>query len=95
MSDRRTRSLLSGEGFLRGELASLEKAEILDQFGVRVADVLGKIGDGKEATVYACAATEGEGPAFLAAKVYRARKFRAFRGGNAYAGRRTPVGDSA
>jgi RIO kinase 1 len=94
LSDRRTRSLLSGEGFLRGELAGLEKAEILDQFGDRVADVLGKIGDGKEATVYACAARGGV-PALLAAKVYRARKFRAFRGLNAYAGRRTPVGARA
>jgi RIO kinase 1 len=90
-----TRSLVSGEGFLRGQLAELEKAEILDQFGRFVRDVLGVVGDGKEATVYACAATESARAPFLAAKVYRARKFRAFRGGNAYAGKRTPLGGRA
>lgn len=95
MSHDRTRSLVSGEGFLRGELAELEKAEVLDQFGSFVTDVLGVVGDGKEATVYACAGAEGAGRPFLAAKVYRARKFRAFRGGNAYAGTRTPVGARA
>jgi RIO kinase 1 len=91
----RTRSLVSGDGFLRGQLAGLEKAEILDRFGGHVAEVLGVVGDGKEATVYACAAVEGASAPFLAAKVYRARKFRAFRGGDAYAGRRTPVGARA
>lgn len=92
MSHDRTRSLVAGEGFLRGELAELERAEVLDQFGGFVREVLGVVGDGKEATVYSCAAAEGSGPPFLAAKVYRARKFRAFRGGNAYAGTRTPLG---
>jgi RIO kinase 1 len=94
LSDQRTRSLLSGAGFVRGELGELERAEVLDQFGSRgfVRDVLGVIGDGKEATVYACAAADGASAPYLAAKVYRARKFRAFRGGNAYAGKRTPVG---
>jgi RIO kinase 1 len=91
----RTRLLVSGEGFLRGQLAELERAEVLDQFGAYVADVLGVVGDGKEATVYACAAVEGARAPFLAAKVYRARKFRAFRGNDAYAGRRTPVGARA
>jgi RIO kinase 1 len=95
LANDRTRSLVSGEGFLRGQLATLEKAEVLDQFGAYVSDVLGVIGDGKEATVYSCAASESAGAPFLAAKVYRARKFRAFRGGNAYAGRRTPVGGRA
>jgi RIO kinase 1 len=95
LANDRTRSLVSGEGFLRGQLAELEKAEVLDQFGAHVTDVLGVVGDGKEATVYACAGAEGVGAPFLAAKVYRARKFRAFRGGNAYAGRRTPVGGRA
>jgi len=95
LSEKRSRLLLSGDGFVRGDLAKIEKAEILDRFADRVADVLGVIGDGKEATVYACAAAGSSGPAFLAAKVYRAQKFRAFRGGNAYAGKRTPVGARA
>jgi RIO kinase 1 len=95
LANDRTRALVSGDGFLRGQLAELEKAEVLDQFGAYVTDVLGRVGDGKEATVYACAAREGAGAPFLAAKVYRARKFRAFRGGNAYAGKRTPVGGRA
>jgi RIO kinase 1 len=95
LANDRTRSLVSGDGFLRGQLAELEKAEVLDQFGGFVTDVLGIVGDGKEATVYACAAA-ADGPApFLAAKVYRARKFRAFRGANAYAGKRTPIGGRA
>jgi RIO kinase 1 len=92
----RTRSLVSGEGFLRGQLAELEKAEVLDEFGGRgVTDVLGVIGDGKEATVYACSAAESAGRPYLAAKVYRAQKFRAFRGGQAYAGKRTPMNGRA
>jgi RIO kinase 1 len=92
----RTRSLVSGEGFLRGQLGELEKAEVLDQFGGRlVTDVLGVVGDGKEATVYACAAAESASRPFLAAKVYRAQKFRAFRGGQAYAGTRTPMNGRA
>jgi RIO kinase 1 len=95
LANDRTRSLVTGEGFLRGELAALERAAVLDQFGAHVAEVLGIVGDGKEATVYACAAAEGAAAPYLAAKVYRARKYRAFRGGNAYAGRRTPVGARA
>lgn len=95
MAHDRTRSLVSGEGFLRGQLAALEKAEVLDRFGAHVAEVLGVVGDGKEATVYACAAVADARAPFLAAKVYRARKFRAFRGVDAYAGRRTPVGARA
>ncbi|HEX2485208.1 MAG TPA: RIO1 family regulatory kinase/ATPase, partial [Myxococcota bacterium] len=96
MGNDRTRSLVSGEGFLRGQLGELEKAEVLDQFGGRlVTDVLGVVGDGKEATVYACAAAESASRPFLAAKVYRAQKFRAFRGGQAYAGTRTPMNGRA
>jgi RIO kinase 1 len=93
LSEKRSRSLLSGDGFLRGDLAKLEKADVLDEFGGLglVTDVLGVIGDGKEATVYACAGAESSGRAYLAAKVYRAQKFRAFRGGQTYAGKRTPM----
>ena len=74
-------------------LAEIEKAEVLAQFGGKglISDVLGVVGDGKEATVYLCAADPSVGVEYLAAKVYRAAKFRAFRGGRTYAGERTAV----
>jgi RIO kinase 1 len=78
-------------------LADLEKAEVLAQFGGQglITDVLGKVGDGKEASVYLCAAHESVGVEYLAAKVYRASKFRAFRGGRSYAGERMPLSSRA
>ncbi len=93
MSDARGGSRLSGAGFKREYLAEVEKAEVMAQFGGQgfVTDVLGMIGDGKEATVYLCAAHESVGVEYLAAKVYRADKFRAFRGGRSYAGERTAL----
>jgi RIO kinase 1 len=86
-------SRLSGAEFTRGMLAEAEKAEVMAQFGGHglVTDVVGTIGDGKEATVYLCAADPSVGVEWLAAKVYRAAKFRAFRGGRVYAGERTPL----
>jgi RIO kinase 1 len=86
-------SRLSGAEFTRGMLAAAEKAEVMAQFGGHglVTDVVGTIGDGKEATVYLCAADPSVGVEWLAAKVYRAAKFRAFRGGTRYAGERTPL----
>lgn len=86
-------SRLSAPEFTRGMLAEAEKAEVLAQFGGHglVTDVVGTIGDGKEATVYLCAADPSVGVPWLAAKVYRAAKFRAFRGGRVYAGERTPL----
>ena len=90
MSNPRVGSRLSGAQFTRGMLAEAEKAEVLAQFGGQglVDDVLGVVGDGKEATVYLCSAHESVGVEYLAAKVYRASKFRAFRGGRTYAGER-------
>jgi RIO kinase 1 len=93
LSNERLSSRLSGAGFKRKQLAEAEKAEVMFEFGGEglVTDVLGTIGDGKEATVYLCAAHESVGVEYLAAKVYRADKFRAFRGGRSYAGERTPL----
>ena len=78
---------------MRGDLAAAEREHVLAQFGGQglITDVLDIVGDGKEATVYACAAHPSVGVELLAAKVYRAQKFRAFRGGRVYAGERTPL----
>lgn len=68
-------------GIVRGQLAGYEQAAILDVFGAEVDEVIGRINDGKEATVYLCAAKSG---GLLAAKMYRARRFRAFRNDRQY-----------
>jgi RIO kinase 1 len=93
LSNSRGGSRLSEPGFKREQLAEAEKAEVMAQFGGQgfVTEVLDTIGDGKEATVYLCAAHESVGVEYLAAKVYRADKFRAFRGGRSYAGERTAL----
>ena len=70
---------LIGAGFVRGQLAELEQRVILDSFRGEVARVVARINDGKEATVSRCAAQPGAALPYLAAKMYRARKFRAFR----------------
>ncbi len=76
---------LENPGFTRGLLAAAEQAVITDAFAHHVSAVLDTINDGKEATVYLCQGrnddgTTGQGrPAeLLAAKIYRARRFRAF-----------------
>jgi RIO kinase 1 len=68
-------------GIVRGQLAELEQATILEQFSGHVSEVIARINDGKEATVYLCAARKG---GWLAAKMYRARRFRAFRNDRQY-----------
>ncbi len=90
MPKERIGSRLSGAAFVRGMLAELEKSEVMAQFGGQglITDVLGVIGDGKEATVYCCRADPSTGVELLAAKVYRAQKFRAFSGARRYAGHR-------
>ena len=90
MSKERIGSTLSGAAFTRGMLAELEKSEVMAQFGGQglITDVLGVIGDGKEATVYCCRADASTGVDLLAAKVYRAQKFRAFAGARRYAAHR-------
>ena len=97
LSNERLGSRLSGAEFTRGMLAEAEKAEVLAQFGGHglITDVVATIGDGKEATVYLCAADPSVGVDWLAAKVYRAAKFRAFRGGRTYAGERTALDSRA
>lgn len=97
MSKERIGTRLSGAQFTKGMLADLEKAEVLHQFGGQglITDVVGVIGDGKEATVYACRAHESVGVEWLAAKVYRAGKFRAFTGSRVYAGERSVMGPGA
>jgi len=97
LSKRSAGSRLAGAEFTRGMLADLEKAEVLAQFGGQglIRDVLGVVGDGKEATVYLCEADPSVGVEYLAAKVYRAAKFRAFRGGRVYAGERMPLSSRA
>jgi RIO kinase 1 len=87
LSKERIGSSLSGAEFVRGQLAELEKKAVLREFGGQglITDVLGVIGDGKEATVYCCTADPSTGVELLAAKVYRAQKFRAFAGARRYA----------
>lgn len=56
-------------------LESLEKDNIENAFAGHVQEVIGQINDGKEATVYLCQGMSGE---FLAAKIFKARRFRHF-----------------
>jgi RIO kinase 1 len=70
---------LTRPNFLRGSLAAAERHVIEQEFSSYVTDVIHKINDGKEATVYLCRArSDVVGVDHLAAKMYRARKFRAF-----------------
>ena len=55
-----------------------EKNNIEIMFSGYVSEVVGRINDGKEATVYLCKADPWVGVEYLAAKIYRARVFRAF-----------------
>ena len=81
MSSDKFGTRLSNPGFKRDQLTHVERAELMDSFAGRglITDVVGTIDDGKEATVYLCAADPSTGVEWLAAKVYRASKFRAFR----------------
>ncbi len=58
-----------------------EQMEALQAFIDRglIADVLGVVKSGKEATVYCCEAGDEDGARLLAAKVYRSRDVRSFR----------------
>jgi RIO kinase 1 len=68
---------LTRADFTRGSLAGLERATIAREFAAYVCEVIGKTNDGKEATIYLCRA-QPAGRSYFAAKMYRARKFRAF-----------------
>jgi RIO kinase 1 len=73
---------LMGGGFTRGMLSSLEQKMVLESFSRHVEGVEYRINDGKEATVYLC---RGKSPGrFMAAKVYRDRRFRGFAGNANY-----------
>lgn len=80
MADDSRIDLLDGR-IRRGQLAALEQQFVMDAFAEHVAGVEGLVNDGKEATVYRCRIRSGCGidAAFAAAKVYRGRRFRAFR----------------
>lgn len=70
---------LAGANFTRGVLGELEQRVVLREFSGYVTAVDGRVNDGKEATVYLCRSRPGAVAAdYLAAKIYRARKFRAF-----------------
>lgn len=73
---------LAGADFKIHQLEGLEKDNVTNAFGGYVEDVLGKINDGKEATVYLCRAVPGAVETaksqYLAAKMFRARQFRNF-----------------
>ena len=60
--------------FVRKDLRRLEAHTIRESFDA-VGEIISVINDGKEATVYVCRLRDG---ALAAAKLYRARKFRAF-----------------
>ena len=75
---------LMGGGFTRGMLAELEAKMLLQVFSKYISSVDGKVNDGKEATVYLCC-SKLEGIDYLAAKVYRDRRFRGFANNAEYA----------
>ena len=66
---------LARANFKIHQLASLEKDHIENAFAGHVTAAIGRINDGKEATVYLCTGAADE---LLAAKVFKARHFRHF-----------------
>ena len=78
---------LSQSNFFRHELQGFEIDNIQNVFAGYIEDVLGRINDGKEATVYLCSA-DPDHPSvqhpYLAAKMYRANKFRHFANDQSY-----------
>ncbi|MHC4708898.1 MAG: RIO1 family regulatory kinase/ATPase domain-containing protein [Planctomycetota bacterium] len=86
MSKPKQGSGLSAAGFTRGLLSAAEQAHLMETFGAdgSIREVLGVIGDGKEATVYGCRAGPHTGVDLAVAKVYRAQRFRAFANARLY-----------
>ena len=75
---------LARTGFQIHQLESLEKDNIENVFTGYVEEVLGKINDGKEASVYLCRADGSRGYQYAAAKVFKARHFRRFDNDRSY-----------
>jgi RIO kinase 1 len=78
---------LSRSAFYRHELQGFEIDNILNVFAGFVARVIGRINDGKEATVYLCEPVSDNADIqhpYLAAKMYRANKFRHFENDKSY-----------
>ncbi len=75
---------LANAGFKIHQLESLEKDNIENAFAGYVDEVLGKINDGKEATVYLCRGGASTTAPLLAAKVFKARNFRNFSNDHSY-----------
>jgi RIO kinase 1 len=69
---------LARAGFQIHQLEALEKDNIENAFAGYVAEVIGPINDGKEATVYLCRGGEATDRPYLAAKMFKARVFRSF-----------------
>ena len=69
---------LARAGFNIHQLESLEKDNIENAFAGLVDEALGRINDGKEATVYLCRGGEASDSTYLAAKMFKARVFRSF-----------------
>ena len=82
----RSGSGLSQADFTRGMLSAAERVHLMNTFGAdgSISQVLGILGDGKEATIYACRAGPDTGVDIAVAKVYRPQKFRAFAEGSVY-----------
>ena len=83
-------SLLTGGAFNREQLDAFERAELMNAFAGQglITKVLGVVDDGKEATVYCCEADPSTGVELLAAKFYRAMRFRSFSKNTRYVGER-------
>jgi RIO kinase 1 len=70
---------LARAGFKIHQLQGFEKDNIENAFAGYVLEVLGKINDGKEATVYLCRAGDSAAQFhFAAAKIFKPRNFRHF-----------------
>lgn len=72
---------LAGANFKIHQLESLERDNIENAFAGYVRAVIGRINQGKEATVYLC---QGEAGELLAAKVFKSRNFRHFNNDHSY-----------
>ena len=86
MSKQRVGSMLSSPDITRGMLRGAEEGALLASFGGQglITEVVDRVGDGKEATVYLCRAHPSTGEEWCVAKVYRAQKFRAFSRATSY-----------